>query len=115
VFYFSTVLKQDPSAPLIPMAGCSLEDEVPSQFVPDFKSQGERQRLSITKYDSESLRLIYFAYLNQIPELRIAMRQKPVPKKVIAPDDREFVSGFIRLHILHPAALQPCSLWWVIG
>jgi PadR family transcriptional regulator PadR len=58
--------------------------------------------------------LIYVAFLSQTPELRIAMRRKAVPKKTIAPDHREFVSGFIRLHILHHASQEPLVGYWMI-
>jgi hypothetical protein len=59
-------------------------------------------------------RLIYVALLSQTSELQIAMRRKAVPKKTIVPDHREFVSGFIRLHILHHASQEPLVGYWMI-
>jgi PadR family transcriptional regulator PadR len=47
--------------------------------------------------------------------LRIArMRRKAVRSKLKEPDHREFVSGFIRLHILHHAAQEPLVGFWMI-
>ena len=41
-------------------------------------------------------------------ELRIArMRRKALHRKPKEPDHREFVNGFIRLHILHHATQEP--------
>jgi PadR family transcriptional regulator, regulatory protein PadR len=47
--------------------------------------------------------------------LRIArMRRKAVHSKLKEPDHREFVSGFIRLHILYHAAQEPLVGFWMI-
>jgi PadR family transcriptional regulator, regulatory protein PadR len=46
---------------------------------------------------------------------RIArMRRKAVHSKLKEPDHREFVSGFIRLHILYHAAQEPLVGFWMI-
>jgi PadR family transcriptional regulator PadR len=42
------------------------------------------------------------------------MRRKVVRKKTEEPDHREFLSGFIRLHILHHAAREPVVGFWMI-
>jgi PadR family transcriptional regulator len=42
------------------------------------------------------------------------MPRKAVPKKIEQPDHREFLSGFIRLHILHHAAREPLVGFWMI-
>jgi DNA-binding PadR family transcriptional regulator len=42
------------------------------------------------------------------------MRRKALQKKPEEPDHREFVSGFIRLHILHHAAQGPLVGFWMI-
>jgi PadR family transcriptional regulator, regulatory protein PadR len=42
------------------------------------------------------------------------MRRKAVYIKAKEPDHREFVSGFIRLHILHHAAQEPLVGFWMI-
>jgi PadR family transcriptional regulator PadR len=49
-------------------------------------------------------------------QLRIArMRRKGTIKKPSKePDHREFLSGFIRLHILHHAAQEPLVGFWMI-
>jgi PadR family transcriptional regulator, regulatory protein PadR len=53
--------------------------------------------------------------VSQDHELRIArMRRKTLHKKTKEPDHREFVSGFIRLHILHHAAQEPLVGFWMI-
>jgi DNA-binding PadR family transcriptional regulator len=53
--------------------------------------------------------------VSQDHELRIArMRRKTLHKKTNEPDHREFVSGFIRLHILHHAAQEPLVGFWMI-
>ena len=53
--------------------------------------------------------------VSQDHELRIArMRRKTLHKKPKEPDHREFVSGFIRLHILHHAAQEPLVGFWMI-
>jgi DNA-binding PadR family transcriptional regulator len=43
------------------------------------------------------------------------MQRKALQKKPEEPDHREFVSGFIRLHILHHAAQGPLVGFWMIG
>ena len=46
--------------------------------------------------------------LSEDHELRIArMRREALSRQPKEPDPREFVSGFIRLHILHQAAQEP--------
>jgi PadR family transcriptional regulator, regulatory protein PadR len=52
----------------------------------------------------------------QDDELRIArMRRKSTLKKPgKEPDHRDFLSGFIRLHILHHAAQEPLVGFWMI-
>src|ERR1700724_1946853 len=42
------------------------------------------------------------------------MRRKTLHLKPQEPDHREFVSGFIRLHILHHAAQEPLVGFWMI-
>jgi PadR family transcriptional regulator, regulatory protein PadR len=42
------------------------------------------------------------------------MRRKAVREKTEEPDHREFLSGFIRLHILHHAAREPVVGFWMI-
>src|ERR1700730_6086705 len=42
------------------------------------------------------------------------MNRKALPRKSKEPDHREFVSGFIRLHILHHAAQEPLVGFWMI-
>ena len=42
------------------------------------------------------------------------MPRKVVRKKTEAADHREFLSGFIRLHILHHAAQEPLVGFWMI-
>ena len=42
------------------------------------------------------------------------MRRKAVHRKLKESDHREFVSGFIRLHILHHAAQEPSVGFWMI-
>ena len=42
------------------------------------------------------------------------MRRKTLHKNPKEPDHREFVSGFIRLHILHHAAQEPLVGFWMI-
>ena len=42
------------------------------------------------------------------------MRRKTLQRKLKEPDHREFVSGFIRLHILHHAAQKPLVGFWMI-
>jgi DNA-binding PadR family transcriptional regulator len=42
------------------------------------------------------------------------MRRKTLQRKPAEPDHREFVSGFIRLHILHHAAQGPLVGFWMI-
>jgi PadR family transcriptional regulator len=42
------------------------------------------------------------------------MRQKAQSRKPKEPDHREFVSGFIRLHILHHAVQGPLVGFWMI-
>jgi PadR family transcriptional regulator, regulatory protein PadR len=52
---------------------------------------------------------------NQHRQLRIArMLPKTLRRKPKEPDHREFVSGFIRLHILHHAAREPLVGFWMI-
>jgi DNA-binding PadR family transcriptional regulator len=73
--------------------------------------------LSITKSDIESggLRLMRRSTVSQDYELRIArMRRKTLYRKHKEPDHREFVSGFIRLHILHHATQEPLVGFWMI-
>jgi PadR family transcriptional regulator, regulatory protein PadR len=41
-------------------------------------------------------------------------RKPPLRKASRQPDHREFVSGFIRLHILHHAAKEPLVGFWMI-
>ena len=41
-------------------------------------------------------------------------RKPPLRKASRQPDHREFVSGFIRLHILHHAAEHPLVGFWMI-
>jgi PadR family transcriptional regulator PadR len=41
-------------------------------------------------------------------------RKAPLGKLGKQPDHREFVSGFIRLHILHHAARKPLVGFWMI-
>ncbi|HXM28319.1 MAG TPA: PadR family transcriptional regulator [Chthoniobacterales bacterium] len=41
-------------------------------------------------------------------------RKAPLRKASKQPDHREFVSGFIRLHILHHAAQEPLVGFWMI-
>ena len=41
-------------------------------------------------------------------------RKAPLRKPSKEPDHREFVSGFIRLHILHHAAQEPLVDFWMI-
>ena len=54
--------------------------------------------------------------LSEDHERRIArMRQEALRRKPKEPDHREFVSGFIRLHILHHAAREPLVGFWMIG
>jgi PadR family transcriptional regulator, regulatory protein PadR len=51
----------------------------------------------------------------KIIQLRIArMRREALRRKPKEPDHREFVSGFIRLHILHHAAQEPLVGFWMI-
>jgi PadR family transcriptional regulator PadR len=53
--------------------------------------------------------------VRQDRKLRIArMRRKTLHEKPKEPDHREFVSGFIRLHILHHAAQEPLVGFWMI-
>jgi PadR family transcriptional regulator len=54
--------------------------------------------------------------VSQDHQLRIArMRRKAPPReRGKEPDHREFVSGFIRLHILHHAAQEPLVGFWMI-
>ena len=53
--------------------------------------------------------------VSQDYELRIArMRRKTLYRKHKEPDHREFVSGFIRLHILHHATQEPLVGFWMI-
>jgi PadR family transcriptional regulator PadR len=53
--------------------------------------------------------------VSQDHELRIArMPRKALHRKPKEPDHREFVSGFIRLHILHHAAQEPLVGFWMI-
>jgi PadR family transcriptional regulator, regulatory protein PadR len=53
--------------------------------------------------------------VSQDHELRIArMNQKAPYRKPKEPDHREFVSGFIRLHILHHATQEPLVGYWMI-
>jgi PadR family transcriptional regulator PadR len=53
--------------------------------------------------------------LSEDRELRIArMRREALRRKPNEPDDREFVRGFIRLHILHHAAQEPLVGFWMI-
>jgi hypothetical protein len=53
--------------------------------------------------------------LSEDHELRIArMRREALRRKPKEPDHREFVSGFIRLHILHHAAQEPLVGFWMI-
>jgi len=54
--------------------------------------------------------------VSQHHELRIARmhRKPPLRKASKQPDHREFVSGFIRLHILHHAAEHPLVGFWMI-
>jgi PadR family transcriptional regulator PadR len=53
--------------------------------------------------------------VSQDQELRIArMLRKTLHRKPKTPDHREFVSGFIRLHILHHAAQEPLVGFWMI-
>jgi PadR family transcriptional regulator, regulatory protein PadR len=55
------------------------------------------------------------AVVSQDHQLRIArMHRKTLQKKPKEPDHREFVSGFIRLHILHHAAQEPLVGFWMI-
>ena len=42
------------------------------------------------------------------------MPRKVVRKKTEEPDHREFLNGFIRLHILHHAAKEPLVGFWMI-
>jgi DNA-binding PadR family transcriptional regulator len=42
------------------------------------------------------------------------MRRKVLNAKASKPDHREFVSGFIRLHILHHAAKESLVGFWMI-
>ena len=42
------------------------------------------------------------------------MQRKALQKKTQEPDHREFVSGFIRLHILHHASQGPLVGFWMI-
>jgi len=42
------------------------------------------------------------------------MRREALRRKPREPDHREFVSGFIRLHILHHAAQEPLVGFWMI-
>ena len=42
------------------------------------------------------------------------MRRKTQHKNPKEPDHREFVSGFIRLHIIHHAAREPVVGFWMI-
>ena len=42
------------------------------------------------------------------------MRGKALHRKPKEPDHREFVSGFIRLHILHHATQEPLVGFWMI-
>ena len=61
------------------------------------------------------LRLMCRLVVSQDHELRIArMPRKALHRKAKAPDHREFVSGFIRLHILHHAAQEPLVGFWMI-
>ena len=53
--------------------------------------------------------------LGEDRQLRIArMRREALRRKPREPDHREFVSGFIRLHILHHAAQEPLVGFWMI-
>ena len=53
--------------------------------------------------------------VNHDYELRIArMRRETLHRNPKEPDHREFVSGFIRLHILHHAAREPLVGFWMI-
>jgi PadR family transcriptional regulator PadR len=53
--------------------------------------------------------------LSQDYELRIARMRRETPhRNPKEPDHREFVSGFIRLHILHHAAREPLVGFWMI-
>jgi PadR family transcriptional regulator len=45
---------------------------------------------------------------------RLPMHRKGVDSKTQQPDYREFLSGFIRLHILHHAAQEPLVGYWMI-
>jgi DNA-binding PadR family transcriptional regulator len=47
-------------------------------------------------------------------KLPVAMPRKVSPRKTVEPDHREFLSGFIRLHILHHAAQEPLVGFWMI-
>lgn len=42
------------------------------------------------------------------------MSRKVSDRKTVAPHHREFLSGFIRLHILHHAAQEPLVGFWMI-
>jgi PadR family transcriptional regulator len=59
---------------------------------------------------------MHYLVLSQDHKLRIAqMHQKaPLRKSSKEPDHREFVSGFIRLHILHHATQEPLVGFWMI-
>jgi PadR family transcriptional regulator PadR len=55
------------------------------------------------------------SFVSQDHQLRIArMHRKTLHRKLKEPDHREFVSGFIRLHILHHAAQEPLVGFWMI-
>ena len=73
-------------------------------------------RRALTNHDSEfsQLNLICGAVVRQACELPVAMSRKVSHKKTKEPDHREFVSGFIRLHILHHAAQEPLVGFWMI-
>jgi DNA-binding PadR family transcriptional regulator len=45
---------------------------------------------------------------------RLPMHRKGANSKTQQPDYREFLSGFIRLHILHHAAQEPLVGYWMI-
>ena len=59
---------------------------------------------------------MHSSVVGQDNQLRIArMRRQASPRKPSRePDHREFVSGFIRLHILHHAAQEPLVGFWMI-
>jgi PadR family transcriptional regulator, regulatory protein PadR len=71
---------------------------------------------ALTNRDSEpgQLNLPCGAVVRQGGKLQIAMAPKVSHRKMVEPDHREFLSGFIRLHILHHAAQEPLVGFWMI-